>query len=111
MAQSMTLIELISIHKDYGTTVDVQEYWQWVTPIIKKHGGEVINVYEVTQNPDNANTADFIFVIKIQPGTSMNDLVEKLTNDPEYQKNIPHRNKLYNFNKRYGYIGHSLPLN
>jgi uncharacterized protein (DUF1330 family) len=72
-----------------------EEYVRWIQPLAKKHGGEVAQVFKVNGVMHGDLQPQYIWVYRFRDQQAMGSLMS----DPEYAKNIPNRNRIWDFEK------------
>jgi uncharacterized protein (DUF1330 family) len=72
-----------------------EEYVRWIQPLAKKHGGEVAQVFKVDGVLHGDLQPQYIWVYRFRGQQAMGSLMS----DPEYVKNVPNRDRIWDFEK------------
>ncbi len=88
-SKGMTFVELHEI----SDIAAARDYAKWAEPIMTRHGGKIIGAYEVTSVIKGMAKPGIIWVYRFANEAGMN----AVGTDPEYQANVPNRNRIFNF--------------
>jgi uncharacterized protein (DUF1330 family) len=88
--EGMTFIELHEV----SDMAAARNYAKWAEPIMARHGGKIIGSYEVTNVVKGMTKPGIVWIYRFANEAGM----QAVGSDPEYQANIPNRNKIFNFN-------------
>lgn len=87
--ESMTFVELHEVND----IAAARTYAKWAEPIMTRHGGKIVGAYEVTMVVKGMTKPGIVWVYRFANEAGM----QAVGTDPEYQANIPNRNKIFNF--------------
>lgn len=86
-------ITFVELH-EVSDMAAARDYAKWAEPIMTRHGGKIIGSYEVVNVVKGMNKPGIVWIYRFADEAGM----QAVGTDPEYQANIPNRNKIFNFN-------------
>lgn len=77
-----------------------QDYARWVTPLMRKYGGDTIQVYRVMGVMRGEAKPALVWIYQFPSDTAM----QSLMSDPEYKARIASRDKIFDFKKNQVFV-------